>query len=605
MDFDLPDALSDFQIIGFRCTLFNDPEKSLEINSGKLLVPWANSTNVTIDRYDCRGYLHDLSEYDADHVIHRQGFQTTEELTTEEMCNYERYLELQTDIHEEQIFQEEERKREEEALKETYGAVGFSYDENKTGKEPDTDNNGRTTPTSNPDQNQSSKEFEGEAYVCPPELILPPDLILPEFDRQAAIIEKTAIFIARNNAQMEIVLKTKQSNNPQFKFLNYDDKLNPFYKELVKLIKSGRYIPRHRPHTSDSSKTDIDSNRNDTNPDEPYELKLPKVDISNTPYASLINRFKKSSGEEITSNSSEIQNVSDNTNVSSDNQKDSSVSENIFQEPNKAEQCFNVSAMTNEDFERCYQEYYRHYYSYYYMHYSSSAVSTGDVANEAWVVSESARAAATAALAAVNAVRQSQLVSSSSPSSPPAELRSIIDKMAEYVARNGDEFQHVVKSKKQDDPRFAFLQTDHIHHNYYLAKKKEFAAKFGKNEPEDVASAPASNTSEFKSNKQHFISSFNANHLAYCSFPLFLAKNQEVKREKSPLCSTVKNKSISFRLTKSSSSSRLKEMEETASTTAAVNDDEKPVVVAANTLHPSASYNILPGICSYTSETES
>ncbi|VUZ46056.1 unnamed protein product, partial [Hymenolepis diminuta] len=376
---------------------------------------------------------------------------------------------------------------------------------------------------------------------------------------------------------MEIVLKTKQSNNPQFKFLNYDDKLNPFYKELVKLIKSGRYIPRHRPHTSDSSKTDIDSNRNDTNPDEPYELKLPKVDISNTPYASLINRFKKSSGEEITSNSSEIQNVSDNTNVSSDNQKDSSVSENIFQEPNKAEQCFNVSAMTNEDFERCYQEYYRHYYSYYYMHYSSSAVSTGDVANEAWVVSESARAAATAALAAVNAVRQSQLVSSSSPSSPPAELRSIIDKMAEYVARNGDEFQHVVKSKKQDDPRFAFLQTDHIHHNYYLAKKKEFAAKFGKNEPEDVASAPASNTT----------------------------KNQEVKREKSPLCSTVKNKSISFRLTKSSSSSRLKEMEETASTTAAVNDDEKPVVVAANTLHPSASYNILPGICSYTSETES
>lgn len=122
---------------------------------------------------------------------------------------------------------------------------------------------GRTTPTGNPYQNQSSKEFEGEAYVCPPELILPPDVILPEFDRQAAIIERTAIFIARNNAQMEIVLKTKQSNNPQFKFLNYDDKLNPFYKELVKLIKSGRYIPRHRPNTSDSSKTDSDSNRND------------------------------------------------------------------------------------------------------------------------------------------------------------------------------------------------------------------------------------------------------------------------------------------------------------------------------------------------------
>lgn len=112
------------------------------------------------------------------------------------------------------------------------------------------------------DQNQLPKEYDGEPYVCPPELILPSDMILPEFDRQAAIIEKTAIFIARNNAQMEIVLKTKQSNNPQFKFLNYDDKLNPFYKELVKLIKSGRYIPRHRPNL-DASKPEGGSTETD------------------------------------------------------------------------------------------------------------------------------------------------------------------------------------------------------------------------------------------------------------------------------------------------------------------------------------------------------
>ena len=49
--------------------------------------------------------------------------------------------------------------------------------------------------------------------------------------------------------------------------------------------------------------------------------------------------------------------------------------------------------------------------------------------------------------------------------------------MAEYVARNGEEFQEVVKKQKQDDPRFAFLQTGHIHNGYYLAKKKEYASK--------------------------------------------------------------------------------------------------------------------------------
>nr|CDS34449.1 splicing factor arginine:serine rich 8 [Hymenolepis microstoma] len=577
MDVDRSDVVPDFRIVGFKCTLFNDPEKCMEINSGALLVPWGNSTNITMDRYDCRGYLHDLAEHDADNVIHRSGFQTAEELATEEMCDYERYLELQTDIHEEQIFHEEERKRQKEALKETYVAIGFSYDENEMEKNPDTDNNDQAKPIGSPDRNQASKEFEGEPYICPPELILPPDMILPEFDRQAAIIEKTAIFIARNNAQMEIVLKTKQSNNPQFKFLNYDDKLNPFYKQLVKLIKSGRYIPRHRPNTSDSSKTDSDFIGDDTNPDEPYELKLPKVDISNTAYASLINRFKKSNEDKIISNSSEMHNGSDNTNVLSDNQNVSSTSGSIFQELSKAEQPA-VPVLTNEDYERFYQEYYRHYYSYYYMHYSSNAVSSGEAENESWVVSESARAAATAALAAVNAVRQSQLAFSSS-SSPPADLRSIIDKMAEYVARNGDEFQNVVKSKKQDDPRFAFLQTGHIHHDYYIVKKKEFAAKFHKSEQEsDAKSSPMLNTSE--------------------------SKNQEVKEETSPLSSSVKNKSISFRLAKSSSSNRLKEMEETTGS-AVVNDEENSAVADATTIPQSTYYNTLPGICNYSSDTES
>lgn len=455
-------------------------------------------------------------------------------------------------------------------------AIGFSYDENEMGNNPDTNHN-QTKPIDSPDQNQASKEFEGEPYICPPELILPPDMILPEFDRQAAIIEKTAIFIARNNAQMEIVLKTKQSNNFQFKFLNYDDKLNPFYKELVKLIKSGRYIPRHRPNTSDSSKIDSEFIGDDINPDEPYELKLPKVDISNTAYASLINRFKKSNEEKIISNSSEIHNGSKETNVLSDNRKVPSTSDSIFQEPSKAEQPA-VPVITNEDYERFYQEYYRHYYSYYYMHYSSSAVSSGEAENESWVVSESARAAATAALAAVNAVRQSQLAFSSSSSSPPADLRSIIDKMAEYVVRNGDEFQNVVKSKKQDDPRFAFLQTGHIHHDYYIVKKKEFAAKFHKSEQENDAKSSVLNTNELK--------------------------NQEVKDEKSSLSSSVKNKSISFRLTKSSSSNRLKEMEETTGS-AVANDEENPAVADAITIPQSAYYNALPGICNYSSDTES
>lgn len=63
-----------------------------------------------------------------------------------------------------------------------------------------------------------------------------------------SIIEKTATFICKQGTQMEIVLKMKQKNNPQFEFLNYDNELNPYFKHLVSIMKDGRYIPAaHQP----------------------------------------------------------------------------------------------------------------------------------------------------------------------------------------------------------------------------------------------------------------------------------------------------------------------------------------------------------------------
>lgn len=47
-----------------------------------------------------------------------------------------------------------------------------------------------------------------------------------------------------------------------------------------------------------------------------------------------------------------------------------------------------------------------------------------------------------------------------------SSLRNIIDKLAEFVARNGPEFESITKAKQQGNPRFSFLYGG-IYYQYY------------------------------------------------------------------------------------------------------------------------------------------
>jgi hypothetical protein len=47
--------------------------------------------------------------------------------------------------------------------------------------------------------------------------------------------------------------------------------------------------------------------------------------------------------------------------------------------------------------------------------------------------------------------------------------------MAMYVAKNGPDFEAVVRNK--GDPRFSFLDPNHNYYMYYVQRMQEFAAQ--------------------------------------------------------------------------------------------------------------------------------
>lgn len=61
------------------------------------------------------------------------------------------------------------------------------------------------------------------------------------------------------------------------------------------------------------------------------------------------------------------------------------------------------------------------------------------------------------------------------------ELRNIIDKLAQFVARNGHEFEQMTKNKQKGNPKFQFLYGGE-YFNYYQYKvtteqaSKQFSA---------------------------------------------------------------------------------------------------------------------------------
>nr|XP_006126178.1 splicing factor, suppressor of white-apricot homolog isoform X1 [Pelodiscus sinensis] len=474
-------------VFGYACKLFRDDEKAQYQEQGRHLIPWMGDPKIMIDRYDGRGHLHDLSEYDAEYSTWNRDYQLSEEeARIDALCDEERYLALHTDLLEEEARQEEEYKRLSEALAEdgTYNAVGFSYG---------SDYYDPSEPTEEEEQHQATKERvtaqtenleeNEEPFIAPLGLSVPPDVELPPTAKMHAIIERTANFVCKQGAQFEIMLKAKQARNSQFDFLRFDHYLNPYYKLILKAMKEGRYAAPSENKVEEKKNSKVNSDDDDEEEDEDgnylhpslfaskkcnrlEELMKPlKVVDPDHPLAALVRKAQ---------------------------------SDNNSSAPQSAD---GASIQTSQvDYPADLTFYF--FYSYYMLPdgtYCLAPPPPGiDVATYYSALPAGMTVSSTTGVTTVppppgttpppppeTADSSSGLASTTPATStiapvvaiipPPPDIQPVIDKLAEYVARNGIKFETSVRAK--NDPRFEFLQPWHQYNAYYEFKKQFFLQK--------------------------------------------------------------------------------------------------------------------------------
>ncbi|XP_019342202.1 splicing factor, suppressor of white-apricot homolog isoform X3 [Alligator mississippiensis] len=490
-------------VFGYACKLFRDDEKAQHQEQGRHLIPWMGDAKMLIDRYDGRGHLHDLSEYDAEYSTWNRDYQLSEEeARIEALCDEERYLALHTDLLEEEARQEEEYKRLSEALAEdgTYNAVGFTYGSDYYDpSEPTEEEEQQQRPSKQRETTQTEHVEENEEpFIAPLGLNVPSDVELPPTAKMHAIIERTANFVCKQGAQFEIMLKAKQARNSQFDFLRFDHYLNPYYKFIQKAMKEGRYAAAsdkkadEKKNSKAKSEEDDDDDDDDDDEDGNYlhpslfaskkcsrleELMKPlKVVDPDHPLAALVRKAQ-----------------SDNNSSTPQSTDGAAIQSSQVEYPTDS----TVAAM---------------YYSYYMLPdgtYCFAPPPPGiDVATYYSALPAGVTVSSTTGVATIPpppgttpppppdaAEADSGLTSSTTSAStiapvvaiipPPPDIQPVIDKLAEYVARNGIKFETSVRAK--NDLRFEFLQPWHQYNAYYEFKKQFFLQKESSESSQGVA----------------------------------------------------------------------------------------------------------------------
>uniref|UniRef100_A0A182VXK7 Inositol oxygenase n=1 Tax=Anopheles minimus TaxID=112268 RepID=A0A182VXK7_9DIPT len=438
-----PDNFDDLLVFGYSCKVFRDDERARFIDQGRHLIPWMGDNQLKIDRYDARGALHDLSPYEPPPGGYQDRLEglTAAEQKAEQLCEEERYYSLYNNEVEEEMYQEEVRKR--ETL--LGNQVPFNYDAPLP-------QDGASVATV--EERTSADEQDDDPYKIPKGFEIPPDIPLPDTMKEHAIIEKTAKFIASQDAQMEILLKTKQANNPLFNFLIQHDRLFRYYRHVLLAFRTNQYpIGPEQQNDERTGRTSNSENGTDTEQSESSAQIQPKIVVPAIKYKPSVDcaytqLISKITGAPIPSMITEESKSAPETGGSSGSQ--------VFTRSDGEQ--YSEGSTTSVEVKKVSTGLAG------LVQYDSDSGDSGDDHAEDNELDQKNKKKAESSKKCKELAPFQGIV-------PPLTIHNVIDRTAIYVAKNGYSFEEALRAK--NDARFVFLNQAHEYYPYYAYRVRQ------------------------------------------------------------------------------------------------------------------------------------
>ncbi|XP_043688482.1 splicing factor, suppressor of white-apricot homolog isoform X2 [Telopea speciosissima] len=431
----------DLEVLGRHALLFDDDATAAFVNSGDALVEW---NSLLIDRYDVRHLLQHPPP-----PLKRRRHHPSSPTTSQTELDQERYLDLPppSDDHDSSSLLDNGA---EPAVGGGYHSVAFSYG----------------NPDISADKKNSAAGLGDSSFL--PSFPVPESLLqsLPPSEKVHQIIARTAIFVSKHGGQSEIVLKVKQGDNPTFGFLMPDHHLHAYYRFLVdhvELLNSG------------ADAKPVDEKKEDS-------VKNPTSDVAGGALSLLGSVYGSGEDEDGT-----LQCVSDSKEKEPGESLDAD-NATISHGSECAESSVGLSGIIGKALKPP-------------LHAAKeksllSKRNRSVTANNSDVTCKKREGDVQSS----SAVSMEKLQTSTLPNTskvehlimePPSHLKRMVDKIVEFILKNGKEFEAVLVEQDRKNGRFPFLLPSDQYHPYYLkVLQKAQESKF----PGKCFSAPNNDT---------------------------------------------------------------------------------------------------------------